>query len=67
METPTTKKLVKLNLPKSLKRHIREQKSVIKHSILDAKERAKAVGELYKKVLTVKKPTSEKKEKAAKK
>ncbi|MDD4624714.1 MAG: hypothetical protein WCX23_00910 [Candidatus Paceibacterota bacterium] len=57
MEKKTEKtKLEKLNLPKSLKRHIREKKASIRKNILEEKEREKSISDLYKKVLKIKKP-----------
>jgi hypothetical protein len=57
----------KLDLPKSLSNHIRREKNRIRKLINSTDEKKKLVDELYKKVLKIKKPVAEKKEKAVKK
>jgi hypothetical protein len=57
----------KLNLPKSLSNHIRSEKNRIRKLIGGTEEKKKLIDELYKKVLKIKKPVAEKKEKPAKK
>ncbi|MFA5747026.1 MAG: hypothetical protein WC926_03035 [Candidatus Paceibacterota bacterium] len=66
METKTAKiKFERLNLPKSLERQIRNEKSAIRKTASSVQEKARLVDELYKKVLRVKK--AEPKKAAAKK
>jgi hypothetical protein len=58
---------LKLNLPKSLSKHVRTEKNRIRKLIGSTDEKKKLVDELYKKVLKIKKSAAEKKEKPAKK
>ncbi len=45
---------MKRRLPKSLRKHIRQEKARIRREVLDIKEQEKLINELYQKVLKTK-------------